>query len=186
MVRRPMVRMGVVEGYLLRRRAIARTVKPRMMPAMIDSHGKPGIGGSTIGVETAIELDDVAMVGVLMTVFVTTEREVLTTVVLNELVAVTGTDDVAMLEVLTIELLITVEDALVGVDDVVPGPPPPGGGSRWIIIPSVPSKGGIVLASPTVPPTAKPSVAERRNMAFSLPIFLNGGISATGSQNVPS
>jgi hypothetical protein len=55
---------------------------------MMDSHGKPGIAGRTIGVETEIVVELLVVVGVLTTVIV--ETDVLTTVVVSELVAVTG------------------------------------------------------------------------------------------------
>jgi len=54
----------------------------------MDSHGKPGIAGSTIGVETEIVVELLVVVGVLTTVIV--ETDVLTTVVVSELVVVTG------------------------------------------------------------------------------------------------
>ena len=54
----------------------------------MDSHGKPGIAGSTIGVETEIDVELLVVVGVLTTVIVETETDVLTTV--GELVVVTG------------------------------------------------------------------------------------------------
>ena len=63
---------------------IARAVRPIISPAIIDSHGNPGIAGSTIGVET--EIVELLVVGILTTVV--TETEVLTTVVVTELVVV--------------------------------------------------------------------------------------------------
>ena len=61
---------------------IARAVRPIISPAIIDSHGKPGTAGSTIGVDTEIDW----VVGVFITVV--TDIEVLTTVVVTELVVV--------------------------------------------------------------------------------------------------
>jgi hypothetical protein len=61
-----------------------------MMPAIMDSHGKPGIAGNTIGVETEIVVELLVVEGVLTTVMVDTE--VLTAVVVSELV--TGMEDV--------------------------------------------------------------------------------------------
>ena len=62
---------------------------------MMDSHGKPGIAGSVIGVETVLVL----LVGVLTTVRV--ETAVLTDVTVRELVVVTDSveadDDVDVL-----------------------------------------------------------------------------------------
>ena len=56
----------------------------------MDSHGKPGTAGSTIGVETEIVVELLVVVGVLTTVIVETETDVLTTVGGSELVLVTG------------------------------------------------------------------------------------------------
>jgi hypothetical protein len=53
---------------------------------MIDSHGKPGTAGITIGVETASVVELLVVVGVLTTVIVDTD--VLINVVVSELVAV--------------------------------------------------------------------------------------------------
>lgn len=50
---------------------MATAVIPTTMPAMIDSHGNPGIAGNVIGVVTAAELDVVA-VAILTTVVVLT------------------------------------------------------------------------------------------------------------------
>ena len=75
---------------------IARVVSPIISPAIIDSHGKPGMAGRTIGVETAIVVE--LVVGVFTTVIV--ETDVLTTVVVMELVVVTdvvsGVDEVEL------------------------------------------------------------------------------------------
>ena len=56
----------------------------------MDSHGKPGTAGRTIGVETEIVVELLVVVGVLTTVIVETETDVLTTVGGSELVLVTG------------------------------------------------------------------------------------------------
>jgi hypothetical protein len=61
-----------------------------MMPAIMDSHGKPGTAGRTIGVETEMVVELLVVVGVLTTVMVETETDVLTTVVGIELVLVAG------------------------------------------------------------------------------------------------
>jgi len=72
----------------------------------MDSHGKPGIAGNTIGVETEIVVELLVVVGVLTTVKV--ETEVLTTVVVSELVAVMGS---VVLDVLLVGVLLCeVED----------------------------------------------------------------------------
>jgi len=69
---------------LLRRLAIVRAAIPRIVPARIDSKGKPGTGGNASGVETVIELDvdEVACVveAVLVSVVVT-KLDVLATIV---------------------------------------------------------------------------------------------------------
>jgi hypothetical protein len=114
---------------------------PRIMPAIIDSHGNPGIGGKAIGVEIALELETTltlvtgAVVGVLTIVLVTTEVliGVVELVAISELVligvvkveltlVVTGEVDAIVLELLlevwAVELAAT----------VVPVTPP--GGSR--------------------------------------------------------
>jgi hypothetical protein len=108
---------------------------PRIMPAIIDSHGNPGIAGNVIGVETelvlevASDVDVDVVVGVLTTVVVT--REVLTTVVVNELAVVTGVEDVELLDVVEIELeVVTVVVDGGAVVVTVPPPVPPVGGSR--------------------------------------------------------
>jgi hypothetical protein len=86
-----------------------------MIPAIMDSQGKPGIAGNTIGVETELVTEVLVVVGVLTTVIV--DIEVLTTVVVSELVVnevVAGVDDVEVLELLTVETTVTV--LIVGVD----------------------------------------------------------------------
>ena len=64
---------------------------PSMIPAIMDSHGKPGIAGSAIGVETETVVELLVIVGVLTTVIVDTE--VLTTVVPSELVVVSDVEE---------------------------------------------------------------------------------------------
>jgi hypothetical protein len=63
-------------------------MRPKIRPASIDSHGKPGIAGSTMGVETELVDELIVVVGTVETV--TVDTEVLTTTVVGELV-VTGT-----------------------------------------------------------------------------------------------
>lgn len=177
-------------AYFLRRLTTANTINPNIRPAMIDSHGKPGIGGSVIGVDIVeVELVD----GVLTTVVVWTEvltdvlTEVLTMVVVNELVVVAGGVDVELLKLDDVEATLVVVPA--GVDDVVVTGAP-AGGSRWNIIPSDPAKGGIVLGLPAVVPTANPLISEPggKTKELSLPTVVNGmgGIMATLFHNVPS
>ena len=57
-------------GYFLRRLSIARAAKPTNRPAMIDSSGKPGIGGSAKGVETELVVAGIVVVAVFWTVIV--------------------------------------------------------------------------------------------------------------------
>ena len=71
----------------LTRRTTAIPMAPSMRPAIIDSHGKPGIAGSTIGVEMEIVDELTVVVGVLATVKVDTA--VLTTVVVKGFAVVT-------------------------------------------------------------------------------------------------
>jgi hypothetical protein len=81
-------RMTSPAVYFFRRLTIASTVIPTMIPTMMDSHGKPGTAGRTIGVETETVVELLVVVGVLTTVIVETETDVLTTV--SGLVVVTG------------------------------------------------------------------------------------------------
>jgi len=159
-------------------------MNPSIAPAMIDSHGKPGIAGSVIGVVTAIELVVPLVVGVLVTVI--TEREVLMTVVVIELV----TDWVDVLEkyVLVsasgdVELsVVTLGGAEVDDTEVASVAVTPPGGSRWNIIPRE-------ATPPIVAPTANPFVPDLRKMLFKRPMLLAGiGMytSVTVFQAVPS
>ena len=70
--------MAYLEADLLRLRTIS-TESPRKIPAAIDSHGKPGIAGTTSGVVTlVVELDEDGAVTVVLTELTTLE-ELLTT-----------------------------------------------------------------------------------------------------------
>jgi hypothetical protein len=69
-------------------------------PAIMDSHGKPGMAGNTIGVD--VELVDVLVVVVGVLTTVTVDNDVLITVVVNELVVVIGI--VALLVAVALEL----------------------------------------------------------------------------------
>ena len=157
---------------------------PSTMPAMIDSHGKPGIAGRTMGVETEVVVT-VLVPGVLTTVIVDTA--VLTTVADGELVAVTAVEEVSLelvpepdpepdpvavalavdvvLEVeLDVELELGVEVAVDDALEVVACCCPTTGGtagSRWKI--PVNAVGTAVAVAQVVPalgcaPTAHPSV----------------------------
>ncbi len=148
---------------------------------MIDSHGKPGIGGNVIGVETELvlevdsDVDDVVDVdvdvGVLMTVVVTTD--VLATVC-DELVELVDelTTELVVEEVLLLTTEVEVVTS-VEVDVVVEGggggggPPP--GGSRWRIT----AKFGKVPDN-TLLPTAKPLVPDRRKRDVSVALVPAG------------
>jgi hypothetical protein len=46
---------SVQASLCLRRRIIARAVIPTTIPAMMDSHGKPGIPGNATGVVFGVE-----------------------------------------------------------------------------------------------------------------------------------
>jgi len=67
------------------RTAIATT--PKIKPAIIDSHGNPGIAGSSTGVETELVEELTVVVGVFSTV--TVDTAVLTTVVATGVVVTT-------------------------------------------------------------------------------------------------
>jgi len=131
---------------------------PSIRPAIIDSHGKPGIAGSIIGVETELVVELTVVVGVLATV--TVDTAVLTTVVANGLVAViAGSVDDAALELVIDEdtIVVTGEtlEVVVSVEvEVVPPLLTVGGtiGSRWKM-PLRPSVRVLGCA-----PTAQPSV----------------------------
>ena len=110
----------------MRRLTIARATTPSIKPAIIDSHGKPGIAGNTIGVETEIVVELLVVVGVLTTVSVDTD--VLTTVVVNELVVV-----IDVVEALA-DVELVIEDTVVVVLCVVATCWPTTGGlagSKW-------------------------------------------------------
>lgn len=90
----------------LTRLATAMAMTPKISPAMMDSQGKPGIAGSTIGVETELVVVELTVVGVLATVNVDTA--VLTTVVVSGLVVTAGSvvialDDITLVFVLEVE-----------------------------------------------------------------------------------
>ena len=143
-------------GYFLRRLTIARSTVPAIKPMIIDSHGNPGMAGSTSGVDTELVVE--LVVGVSVGVTVTIDTDVLTTVVVRELVVVIGT--VLMLdmvetavdtEVVATELEVALADVELAL--VVACCPTTGGlcGSRW----NIPASG---LVAPAIPaPTAHPS-----------------------------
>jgi len=97
--------------YFFRRLTTASAVMPSMMPVIMDSHGKPGTAGSTIGVETEIVVKLPVVVGVLTTVSVDTEM--LADVTVDELVVagacVEAEDEVLCCEAVDVELSIDVE-----------------------------------------------------------------------------
>lgn len=164
-----------MRAYFLRRRTMARAVMPTIMPAMIDSHGKPGIGGNVIGVERELVLDSEVdsevdvVVGVLMTVLVTTDVLV---AVWDELVELV---DELMMELVVEEvLLLTIEVEVVATVEVDVeggggggGPPP--GGSRWRITAKF-----VKGAEYTLLPTAKPFVPDRRKRDVSVALVPAG------------
>ncbi len=148
---------------------IATATIPMITPARIDSNGKPGIGGSVIGVETELVevlTTVVEVVGVLTAVVVITEElsELVTTVVVIELVVI-GVDEVE------VEMLDVVEAALVvllvGVDDVEVVADTPPGGSRCR------TKSRLDVLPKICEPTASPLVPERSDIPNRIP---GGGI----------
>jgi hypothetical protein len=153
----------------LTRLATAIAITPSIRPAIIDSHGKPGIAGSTIGVDTELVEELVVAVVVLATVKVDTA--VLTTVVVTELIVVEGIvvalDDVTLELVIDVDALVVTGDELEVVSatevEVVPPLVTVGGttGSRWKI--PVRAVVTVVAVAHDVPvlgcwPTAQPSV----------------------------
>jgi hypothetical protein len=154
---------------------------------MIDSHGKPGIAGITSGVETVLLLELVVVVGVLTSVNVDTE--VLTIVVVRELVEVTGVEVVDDVEDTELELdavdSVELELELVVVV-VLACWPTTGGyrGSRW----NIPANG---LVAPVMPaPTAQPScglVSEtERSPKPGFGVVARGGWSGATCHETPS
>ncbi len=134
-----------VGAYFLRRLTTTSAAMPRIMPAMIDSKGKPGTGGNVKGTDTELDVDVLAgcvvIVGVVDTVNVTTA--VLTVVGVDVALAdVTGVEDVVvtLLTLLTLEVLDVALEVVVTTDVLVttlvdveavvvaPPPPPPVGG----------------------------------------------------------
>jgi hypothetical protein len=83
---------------------------------MIDSHGKPGIAGSTIGVETELVSELTVVVGVLSTVNVDTE--VLSIVLATELVVSTVVTDSLDEVTLELELAIDEDSTVVPTDEL--------------------------------------------------------------------
>jgi hypothetical protein len=135
---------------------------PTITPAIIDSHGNPGIAGSTRGV---VAEDDVVTVCVTTAVVLTMEVEidVLISVVVAVLAVVTvlPCDEEEELALLEVVLLVIVNVELPAVTVVVTSDPPlplVGGfsGSKW----NTPASGigGVVIENPEGPaPTAQPS-----------------------------
>jgi hypothetical protein len=141
---------------------MAMTMTPRIRPAIIDSHGKPGIAGSTIGVVTVLVAELTVVEGVLSTVTVDTE----TLAIVDSSELVVSTAWVVVLDDVTLELdedTIVADaelDAEVSVVsdefDVVPPPLNVGGviGSRW----KIPVRGFMEPVVLGCAPTAHPSV----------------------------
>jgi len=108
----------VVSVGLLRRLAIPSTVSPTIMPAMMDSHGNPGMAGIVSGVVADEEaVREVVFAGIVVTKVCVCPPEVTTEVTTwdEELVA-----EVAGLEVVAVVLEIAaVLDVVAAVLDVV-------------------------------------------------------------------
>lgn len=104
-------------AYFLRRLRIARAVMPRIMPAIIDSHGNPGIGGNANGVETELDCEVLAAVVVvdeLVTVKVATG--VLAAVAVEALVEL---EVVTLVDVLPAEVLVELTVVVLVLEAVV-------------------------------------------------------------------
>ena len=170
------------------------------MPAMMDSNGKPGIGGSARGVETEV-IAEVAVVAVTWIVsigvlVITVCSELVLTVVGVEVDVATGIDDVevtllTLLVLVTLEVVVTTDvlvTTLVDVEavEVAPPPPPPPppvapGGSRCKISASEVA-GNVVIVVPTV----RPLVLDLRKTDWNEPLFGIVGVRAVSVQLVPS
>ncbi len=153
---------AVGSAYFMRRLTITRAAMPRIMPAMIDSNGKPGTGGNVNGTDTELEADVVAacvvVVGVLTTLVVTTDvltivGEPVALVAVVALVALVVVDAVF---VVPVEVLPPPLDEVLVVDVVPPCHIGGFGGSRW----KIPAIGVEAPIGPA--PTANPSVGEVR------------------------
>jgi hypothetical protein len=81
---------------------------PRIRPEIMDSHGKPGIAGSTIGVVTELVDELIVVVGVLETV--TVDTDVLTIAVVGELIVEAAT--VVTLEAALVVLVVLTGDTV--------------------------------------------------------------------------
>jgi len=173
------------------------------MPAMIDSNGKPGIGGSARGVETELTAEVVVVavtwivsIGVLVitvcTVLVLTVAGV--DVVLEVVTGIEDVEvtmlallvlDVALEVVVTTDVLVT---TLVDVEAVVVAPPPPPppppvapGGSRCKISASEVAGNAVIVV-----PTVRPLVLDLRKTDWNEPLFGIVGVRAVSVQLVPS
>ena len=130
---------------------------PNMSPAMIDSHGKPGMAGRTIGVVNAVVAE--VIVGVVLAT-VTVDTDMLGTVVVKELAIVLdiATVDAAVVGV-TLTLVVDTSGVVAWVELVSAVPdavvvtvaccPATGGlsGSKW----NMPAKGGVVVPEGPAP-----------------------------------
>jgi len=175
-------------NYFLRRLRIVRAAMPTSMPARIDSSGKPGIGGSAMGVETELVACEVVAVGVFP--IVTVAIDVLTIVVAGEVLEVVDevlevVDELVevtdVLLVVEVALVVTMFVTVVCCTTVFWKEP---GGSRWSIMAS---------AGATKPvPTAKPLVLDLSASASSPPFvagtaeFGMAGVNDISVHEVPS
>jgi hypothetical protein len=113
----------------LRRLRIANAAMPRIMPAIMDSQGKPGIGGKASGVEAEDETETMVswdvVEGVLVAVLVTAELaavvEEVAVLDVTRLVELT----VDVLELATVLVALALVLDVVVVLGVVVTPPPP-------------------------------------------------------------
>jgi len=144
---RPLTSVQVC-SLLLTLLMIPTAIMPRLIPATIDSHGKPGIPGISI-----VLLLNAVEVSVLVLVRVEVERELLVLVVDSVMTLV---DVEVVVVVALVEVVVNVDDPEVDTIVVVPAPDPLpliGGfnGSRW----KTPSSGVVTYFGPA--PTAQPS-----------------------------
>jgi hypothetical protein len=136
------------ESHFLTRLRTVRVIMPMIIPAKIDSHGKPGIPGIW-----SVLLLNVVDISVLVFVMVEVVR-LLVVVRVDSVRRLVETEVVVV--VALVEVVVTVDDPCVEVMVVVPAPEPEpliGGfnGSRW----KIPSSGVVTDFGPA--PTAHPS-----------------------------
>jgi len=112
----------VVFVDLLRRLATPNTVSPTIMPAMMDSHGNPGMAGIVSGVVADEEaVRDVVFAGIVVTKVCVCPPEVTTEVTTWDEELVAEVAGLVVVEVAGLEVVAAVLDVLAAVLDVVAG-----------------------------------------------------------------